>query len=110
MGKFDSIRQGTFRITFDNGVGVSIHFSAGSYSDNHDLDFATRLKIGYEVGKMESSNAEVMITEDPTDKMTKWFSRKYGDNPSGYLTPKEVLQVLKKAESVAPPEVNKEKE
>jgi hypothetical protein len=112
MSGFDSIRQGTFRITFDNGVGVSIHFAAGSYSDNDDLDFKTRLQNSYELGKLESSNAEVMITTDPTGKVVKWLERKHGDNPAGRLTPKEVLEVLKKAESVLTPnsEANKGKE
>lgn len=108
MAGFDSIRQGTFRFTFKNGVGVSVHFSAGSYSDNHDLMFETRRMNSYEVGKMVSTNAEVMITEDPTEKVTKWLERKYGGNPEGYLTPEQVLEVLNKA-SKAPPLEDREK-
>lgn len=94
MSRFDSIRQGNVGFMFENGIRVSVFFGAGSYSSNADLPFETRL---HRRETITSDNAEVMITDDPTGKMERWFTKKYGDNPAGFLTAPQVIEVLQKA-------------
>lgn len=101
MSHFDSIRQGNFGITFDNGVRVSVFFGAGSYSDNSNLDFGIRLKNSYEAGTIESKNTEVMV--GGSDEVDGWMCKKWGGNPAGFLSAKEVLQIMNKAQRAAPP-------
>lgn len=96
---FNSSQKGKFQIKFSNGVGVSVIWGAGSYSDNHDafmkdgqLD-QTKL-MGTDLEPCESTTAEVMITVDPSGKAVRFIEAHHGQNPAGYLTPEQVIDIL----------------
>ena len=42
MKKFVSTMRKGFRITFENGLTVSVQWGAGNYCDNHFPDFLSR--------------------------------------------------------------------
>lgn len=95
-GFVSTMRKG-FKMTFENGLMISVQWGAGNYCDNHfpkDLDFS--------FSKDATSNtAEVAIISandeflDPAD-----FGLSGGDGQVvGYLTPDEVADLIYKVKN-----------
>lgn len=97
---FESHQKGAFKLTFSNGVAVSVIWKPGSYSDNHNVFNGTQdinhdWLMGLDSQKPTvSSTAEVMVTDDPTGRATKYMERHFGYNPAGYLSVDNVMEIL----------------
>lgn len=87
-----SHKQAAMRYIFDNGNDVSIIFGPYTYSDNHDL---SPFREAFEV--LRAEKVEIMV--DGKAAFVKWFERKYGDNPGGYIPVADIPAILKIADS-----------
>ena len=81
-------RNAGFHITFENGYTVSVQFGPGTYCDNYDKRFDDTEKCG-EYG---SSNAECAVWKDDGDLIE---CRGWGNTVKGWMTPDEILKLLK---------------
>jgi hypothetical protein len=75
-----------FQISFNNGYTVSVQFGGGTYCSNRDLPYGEKVP--------PSDTAETAL-------MTKdGFVEYQGDDVQGYMTPKDVLELLNYAEGL----------
>ena len=98
-------RSGQVGYNFSNGNSVSILWGYGSYSDNHfqfiDRQPGTDIKELWRRQEWESTRVEVMVfspEDDESHAFEKWFIKRYGDNPGGYLDVNEIPAILKEAD------------
>lgn len=76
------------KIFFDNGYTISIYNGAGSYTENH---FKTKL---FERKIIISKTCEIAIIKG-SEFVTKEVLN-YNNNVMGYVTKKELKQIIKK--------------
>lgn len=89
---FVSHRKAAFCIYFENGNSISTVFGPGSYSENHDMDFALAREY---TETIKSNTVEIML--DCPDKLLRKIGNKYnreGENPMGHLTLIEWLEIV----------------
>ena len=95
MKKFVSTMRKGFRMTFENGLTVSVQWGAGNYCDNHvpdDMDFSCSKDAQSdtaEVAVMHNCkflNANNFLPEEDADWM---------DDVVGWLKPEQVVDLLK---------------
>lgn len=82
--------RGNFHFVFSSGLDISVLIAPGSYSDNN-------LALFDDKRMLHSHTVEVMVMGD--EKFERWFERKYGSNPAGYLPANEVVTILRRASS-----------
>lgn len=88
-------RLNGFRLTFPNGNSISTVWSKWTYSDNHDIEILKDGKIDEENMNtpLSSDTAEAMV--DCPELMLDLLKEKFGgDNPFGYLTITQWLEML----------------
>lgn len=77
-----------FKITFENGVTVSVQFGYGNYCDNRIPSIS-----GKHITSQECINAEVAIWDK-----SEWITQKYDpsltDVVMGYVKPGEVAKII----------------
>jgi len=93
---FKNLRHNKIHLTFPNGNAVSIIWSSGSYTENHNFEGTTEDKYGYDTF-MESDTCEIMILNAP-DKLYKKIHRKYntesGNSVIGWLKITQLVEIL----------------
>lgn len=82
-----------FKMTFDNGVTVSVQFGYGTYSDNYD-------NYNIDIRRAASMSAEVAIFKDGRRNWlteSAWFGVfgfKLDDDVAGYVSADDVAAVI----------------
>lgn len=69
-----------FKLTFDNGLSISVQIGNGNYCDNKDSNINEM-----EQRRTESKNAEIAIW----DENNKWFTF-YGDQVEGWVNANDI--------------------
>jgi hypothetical protein len=96
MGKgFEIADNKGFRMTFKNGLTLSVQFGYGNYCDNHNIENYDHNNYGKT--PMKSDDAEIAIwMTDNMDWVTKYFygNRRQGDDVMGYQTPENVAEII----------------
>ena len=94
MKKFVSTMRKGFRMTFENGLTVSVQWGAGNYCDNHfpdDMDFSCSKDA-------QSDTAEVAVIHGRKFLNANHFLPEedagWCDDVVGYLTPEQVVGLL----------------
>lgn len=88
---FASHHKGAFQLTFKNGTKVSVIWCGGTYSDNH-MKFDDIL--GQSLDPSVSGTAELMVLDDPTGRGVRYVEKQYGNNPAGYLSVDDVIDIF----------------
>lgn len=79
-----------FKITFDNGVTVSVQFGGGNYCNNRVMTPLT----GIYIEGQECVNAEVAIWDSVGGWITQQYDPELLDEVIGHCTAAEVLKIL----------------
>ena len=82
--------QSGFHMTFANGLTVSVQWGPSTYCDNREAPFEPR-------APRKSTTAEVAVMTE--DGWASGWPHQDGDDVAGWLTPKQVLEVLQWAEA-----------
>lgn len=100
--KISNGRPGQVVFESDNGNVVSILWSYGSYSDNHDM-FKFKTPDGhpdYNKQDWESTTVEVYSMGRVESKFTAYLERKYkSGNPAVYVPVDDIAQILRKLDN-----------
>lgn len=77
-----------FRMTFDNGLSLSVQWGTMNYCDNNSMR--------RDVNDSSCANAEVAVWDQNGKWMTKVFIPGLMDDVAGYLTPNDVSDLMSK--------------
>lgn len=97
------ITQGKgFKITFSNGITVSVQFGYGNFCDNRDN---RTMCFGEIPEKCNSSNAEIAVWDNDGRWITRYFVPDLYDDVIGYVTPDEVANIIIQAKNINPAKI-----
>ena len=84
-----------FRLTFENGLTISVQWGPGNYCSNKGDEFdAPQNKLHYSCG-----TAEIAIMSDNCENSSEWVVFKGGDNLCGWLSADQVADYITKVKN-----------